>query len=497
MLSLADLSQDQRNTFTSLMTHRGRVLQQYTTTELRTVFIEMFCATKTSVDNPLMQPTGAGGRRSFLVLDEGELDGTYGYWAEDEEDGTEGFLDALDDVFWVYDEQNFSWFQKRFQGRRARKGKGKGRRKGKGKGRSGRRFFRPRGKGKGGKRRGEGHYADEQSTTYPDEYFEENPYEDTWESNQVAYDAILAEDMNEYLQGEHEDAHDFWQQLEEAWFSHKGKGKGKRKGKKGKGKDKGDGKQDANYANQQQPRSLPAPSRSSQASGSHQGFFAHCVTTAAEVHDSEVNLLSGMMTSCQDEADCKVNNGEMIFDDMSAPVRYFLSKEMLTDAPDGFALMSAEEEVKEMQAISFLIENRFPPTIAILDIGCTRAMGSRRAVDYFCNYVDNHPNCGLWYSFESTKSKFYFANSQKASCSQKLVIYMYDRAWTIHNTEFDIVEEGEVPLLMSLPQMRNLGFELRLTPQHAYLTSVPLGIKFLELKVAASTHLVLDFMVSV
>ena len=131
MLSLADLSQDQRNTLTSLMTHRGRVLQQYTTTELRTVFIEMFCTTKTSVDNPLMQPAGAGGRRSFLVLDEGELDGTFGYWAEDEEDGTEGFLDALDDVFWVYDEQNFSWFQRRFQGRRARKGKGKGRRKGK------------------------------------------------------------------------------------------------------------------------------------------------------------------------------------------------------------------------------------------------------------------------------------------------------------------------------------------------------------------------------
>ena len=170
----------------------------------------------------------------------------------------------------------------------------------------------------------------------------------------------------------------FWQQLEEAWFSHKGKGKGKRKGKKGKGKDKGDGKQDANYANQQQPRSLPAPSRTSQASGSNQGFFAHCVTTVAEVHDSEVDLLSGMMTSCQDEADCNVNNGETIFDGMSAPVRYSLSEEMLTDAPDGFALMSAEEEVKEMQAISFLTENRFPPTIAILDIGCTRAMGSGR-----------------------------------------------------------------------------------------------------------------------
>ena len=54
MLSLVDLSQDQRNTLTSLMTHRGRYLQQYTITELRTVFIEMFCTTKTLVDNPLM-----------------------------------------------------------------------------------------------------------------------------------------------------------------------------------------------------------------------------------------------------------------------------------------------------------------------------------------------------------------------------------------------------------------------------------------------------------
>jgi len=35
------------------------------------------------------------------LLDEGELEGTDGYWAEDDEDGAEGFLDALEDVFWV------------------------------------------------------------------------------------------------------------------------------------------------------------------------------------------------------------------------------------------------------------------------------------------------------------------------------------------------------------------------------------------------------------
>ena len=40
----------------------------------------------------MMQPSGMAQRRSFLVLEEGELDGTSGYWAEDEDDGAGGFL---------------------------------------------------------------------------------------------------------------------------------------------------------------------------------------------------------------------------------------------------------------------------------------------------------------------------------------------------------------------------------------------------------------------
>ena len=136
-VSLADLTQDQRNTHTSIMTHRGRTLDQYNIQELRDLFLAMFCATKTAVDNPMMQPSGMAQRRSFLVLDEGELEGTDGYWAEDDEDGAEGFQDALEDVFWVYDDADYTWYQRRFQGRQTRRGKGKGKRKGKGKGRGG------------------------------------------------------------------------------------------------------------------------------------------------------------------------------------------------------------------------------------------------------------------------------------------------------------------------------------------------------------------------
>eukprot|EP00435_Cladocopium_sp_Y103_P057054 s30_g19.t1 len=97
-VSLADLTQDQRNTLTSIMTHRGRTLEQYNVQELRDLFLEMFCTTKTALDNPMIQPSASGQGRSFLVLEEGDLDGNDGYWAEGDEDGAEGFLDALEDV---------------------------------------------------------------------------------------------------------------------------------------------------------------------------------------------------------------------------------------------------------------------------------------------------------------------------------------------------------------------------------------------------------------
>ena len=79
----------------------------------------MFCNPRTAVDNPLLNNAGHRGRRSFIVIDEGEL-------AKDEDDGAEGFVDAHEDIFYIYDEQNESWFQRRFPGRRSRKGKGKG-----------------------------------------------------------------------------------------------------------------------------------------------------------------------------------------------------------------------------------------------------------------------------------------------------------------------------------------------------------------------------------
>ena len=55
------------------MTHRGRTLAQYNVQELRDLFLEMFCASRTAVDNPMMQSSGMAQRRSFLVMDEVRL----------------------------------------------------------------------------------------------------------------------------------------------------------------------------------------------------------------------------------------------------------------------------------------------------------------------------------------------------------------------------------------------------------------------------------------
>ena len=146
----------------------------------------------------------------------------------------------------------------------------------------------------------------------------------------------------------------------------------------------------------------------------------------------------------------------------------------------------------EEGGVAFHTENQMPPTVAILDLGCARAMGSRNAVNAFCDYVDKH-DCGLRYKIEETRSRFFFANSQQTKCTEKLVIHMYDKAWNVHTTEFDIVEEGNVPPLMSLPQMRNLGFQFELSPQKSFLNCTRLGIWKHQLRMSKSSHVVMDF----
>ena len=184
---LADLNEQQRERMSSTLALRGFNIQGYSFQVVRDIFMELFCAPKSSIDNPNLRsgPTS----RSFCVLEDGEMDGLAGYWVEDDDTGEVGFLPEWDDVFWVHDDVSFVWASHHFRGRKLRRGPPRG--KGKGKGKGGRSRFRSRkGKGKG---KGKGSYA-------------------------------------------------HWGEGEETAFAAKGKGKGK-KGKGKKGKEKGEGKE--------------------------------------------------------------------------------------------------------------------------------------------------------------------------------------------------------------------------------------------------------------
>ena len=157
--------------------------------------------------------------------------------------------------------------------------------------------------------------------------------------------------------------------------------------------------------------------------------------------------------------------------------------------PLNFSFMATEDKKEEA-----FISQPLTPTAMVLDLGCTRAMASRVAAQDLMKFCDDNPNCGIWYTIAETTSQFTFANSESTKCKQKLIICMYDREYAVQSTEFDIVEQGHVPILMSLPQMRNLRFQFELHPDKALLSSPVLGIWDVKLKVAPSSHLVLDLL---
>ncbi len=105
-------------------------INDYTRDNVLTMFNKLFVHAATAFENPHLSGVRLNtGSRSFLILEEGQFeDGSCGYWTMDEEDQTEGFLEADSDAFWTVD-ANDAWIVRRFTGRvtgRKEKGKGKG-----------------------------------------------------------------------------------------------------------------------------------------------------------------------------------------------------------------------------------------------------------------------------------------------------------------------------------------------------------------------------------
>ncbi len=141
---LSDLTEVQRERLQSTLSLRGLSVQDYMFEIARAAFLVLFCALRSSIENPSLRVSGQG--RTFYIVDYGDMDQSAGYWVVDEETNEEGFLPEFEDVFWVFDDEVSAWVSRPFSGRNLRKGYGKGKTFGKGKGKF---RFRPRKGGKG------------------------------------------------------------------------------------------------------------------------------------------------------------------------------------------------------------------------------------------------------------------------------------------------------------------------------------------------------------
>ena len=137
------------------------------------------------------------------------------------------------------------------------------------------------------------------------------------------------------------------------------------------------------------------------------------------------------------------------------------------------------------------------PTYVILDSGCTRAMGSRFAIDRLVRACQNRPYSHMIkFTKEASHNKFSFANGESSHVKEKLVIHLKNpklpTGWI--STSVDILDKGRVPILFSVEQMRNLRMNIEHTPAGEFLTCPVFGLKRYAMSVATSNHPVLDVM---
>ena len=102
------------------------------------------------------------------------------------------------------------------------------------------------------------------------------------------------------------------------------------------------------------------------------------------------------------------------------------------------------------------------------------------------------------FSFEPSPSRFSFANGEQSNVREKLVIYFQNQNHQAPtgriSTAIDILDQGDVPILLSVEQLRNLRMSIEHTPAGDYLTCPLFGLKCFSLPVSTSNHNVLDIM---
>ena len=79
----------------------------YTLESVRTVFVDLFCTSKSSMENPSLRVSGhvSSMNRTFIVEDDAEDD--FVQWAKNGVTGEQGYIDDERSCFWTWDDNEY------------------------------------------------------------------------------------------------------------------------------------------------------------------------------------------------------------------------------------------------------------------------------------------------------------------------------------------------------------------------------------------------------
>ena len=127
----SDLGEAQKERLTSALSLKGLNVTVYTLEAVKTVFVELFCSPKSSMDNPSLRVSGHGGSTNRTFIAENFAEDEFGRWATDEVTGEQGYIDDGKSCFWTWDDNEYTLQSRPSKGRQVRR-RGKGKRTGKG-----------------------------------------------------------------------------------------------------------------------------------------------------------------------------------------------------------------------------------------------------------------------------------------------------------------------------------------------------------------------------
>ena len=126
------------------------------------------------------------------------------------------------------------------------------------------------------------------------------------------------------------------------------------------------------------------------------------------------------------------------------------------------------------------------PTHVVLDLGCTRSVGSRAAIKRFQKHALKK---GMTTEFCRCNKSSVFANSETEICRESCIIHFPTPPCS---TRVYVLETGDVPILFSRSQMKNVGISIELDPKGDNITCPAFGLYFTPAEYSTMGHIVLD-----